>query len=102
MVRRLGHYQGSMTWYLGEWFWAVDHPERSLTGQGLNRAVQLAEAWNIPLQMRPVLPMVMHGQSVPDAKKWYIFHDTKREANKLGIPYGFVADPLGPGGNGQK
>ena len=41
--------------------------------------------------------MLMRGQSVPDAKKWYIFHDTKREANKLGIPYGFVADPLGPG-----
>lgn len=34
---------------------------------------------------------------MPDAKKWYIFHDTKREANKLGIPYGFVADPLGSG-----
>jgi 2-hydroxychromene-2-carboxylate isomerase len=27
----------------------------------------------------------------------YIFHDTKREAKKLGIDYGFVADPLGKG-----
>ena len=150
MLRRLGHYQGSMAWYLGEWFWGVDrldHLEQSLTDQGLNRdvsgaitftrtwadltsaatrlpdghpaaetalevffsirspysylglerVIQLAEAWNIPLQLRPVLPMVMRGQSVPDAKKWYIFHDTKREADKLGIPYGFVADPLGPG-----
>ncbi|OHY74075.1 hypothetical protein [Marinobacter sp. AC-23] len=37
MLRRLGHYQGSMTWYLGEWFWGVDrldHLERSLTNQG--------------------------------------------------------------------
>ncbi|MBZ0333303.1 DsbA family protein [Marinobacter sp. AL4B] len=150
MLRRLGHYQGSMIWHLGEWFWGVDrldHLERSLTDQGLNRdasraitytrtwadltntstrlpdghpaaetpldvffsirspysylglerAILLAKAWNIPLQLRPVLPMVMRGQSVPDAKKWYIFHDTKREADKLGIPYGFVADPLGPG-----
>ncbi|ARM82175.1 DsbA family protein [Marinobacter salarius] len=149
LLRRLGHYQGSMTRYLGEWFWGVDrldHLERRLNEQGLNRdvpdavlftrtwsdlmssspspadghratttlevffsirspysylglerAVQLAKAWNIPLQLRPVLPMLMRGQSVPDAKKWYIFHDTKREANKLGIPYGFVADPLGPG-----
>lgn len=64
---------------------------------GLERAVELAGAWNISLQLRPVLPMVMRGQSVPDAKKWYIFHDTRREANKLGIPYGFVADPLGAG-----
>ncbi|MET4026387.1 2-hydroxychromene-2-carboxylate isomerase [Marinobacter sp. MBR-99] len=150
ILRRLGHYQGSMVWYLGDWFWGVDrldHLERSLIRQGLKRnsanailftrtwadlainatvlpanhpaaatplevffsirspysylglerAVQLANAWNIPLRLRPVLPMLMRGQSVPDAKKWYIFHDTKREANKLGIPYGFVADPLGPG-----
>ena len=150
MLRRLGHYQGSMVWYLGGWFWGVDrldHLERSFTRHGLNRhpvdtpiftrtwidltndatalpnghpaaatslevffsirspysylglerAIQLADAWKIPLRLRPVLPMLMRGQSVPDAKKWYIFHDTKREANKLGIPYGFVADPLGPG-----
>lgn len=150
MLRRLGHYQGSMVWYLGDWFWGVDrldHLERSSIRQGLNRhaadtltftrtwialtrdatalpsghpaaatslevffsirspysylglerAIQLADAWKIPLRLRPVLPMLMRGQSVPDAKKWYIFHDTKREANKLGIPYGFVADPLGPG-----
>ena len=150
LLRRLGHYQGSMTRYLGEWFWGVDrldHLERCLTEQrlnrgasntvfftrtwseltndapsvadghkttdtvlevffsirspysylGLERAIQLASAWNISLQLRPVLPMLMRGQSVPDTKKWYIFHDTKREARKLGIPYGFVADPLGPG-----
>jgi 2-hydroxychromene-2-carboxylate isomerase len=150
LLRQLGHYQGSMTWYLGEWFWGVDrldHLEKSLAGQGLGkgdsdtpnfvrtwaglgssaselaadhpaadtalevffsirspysylgleRAVQLADAWKIPLRLRPVLPMLMRGQSVPDAKKWYIFHDTKREANKLGISYGFVADPLGAG-----
>ncbi|WP_036133607.1 DsbA family protein [Marinobacter nitratireducens] len=150
LLRRLGHYQGSMVWYLGDWFWGVDrldHLEQSLSRQGRNRnaanariftrtwadlsrkatplpddhpaghvplevffsirspysylglerAIQLANAWNIPVKLRPVLPMLMRGQSVPDAKKWYIFHDTKREANKLGIPYGFVADPLGSG-----
>lgn len=123
MLRRLGHYQGSMVWYLGDWFWGVDrldHLERSLTRQGLKRnaaeattftrtwadltanatalpgnhpatktslevffsirspysylglerATRLANAWNIPLQLRPVLPMLMRGQSVPDAKKW--------------------------------
>jgi len=152
-LRRLGHYQGSMTYYLGEWFWGVDrldHLERSLIDQGLSRetsvditftqtwagvgstpvglpegledhpasdtplevffsirspysylglerAITLAHNWNVPLRLRPVLPMLMRGQSVPDAKKWYIFHDTKREALKLGISYGFVADPLGPG-----
>lgn len=142
----LGHYQGSMLHFRGEWFWGVDrldHLERLLIREGrahqpdqtpawdrtwatlgqdaqplespdqalevffsirspysylgLERAVLLARAWNIPLRLRPVLPMLMRGQSVPDAKKWYIFQDTKREATKLGIPYGFVADPLGPG-----
>jgi 2-hydroxychromene-2-carboxylate isomerase len=43
--------------------------------------------------------MVMRGLSVPKTKKMYIFHDTKREAQKLGIDYGFVADPLGEGVN---
>lgn len=64
---------------------------------GLERATQLAEYIGCPLQIKPVLPMVMRGQAVPAAKKWYIFKDTKREAEKLGIPYGFVADPLGAG-----
>jgi 2-hydroxychromene-2-carboxylate isomerase len=156
-LHRLGHYQGSMVYYQGEWFWGVDrldhlehrlmangleiqedvraktperetlhftrtweglgrdaiklsqdHPARTplevffsirspYSYLGLERSVDLARAWNLPLQIRPVLPMVMRGQQVPDAKKWYIFHDTKREADKLGIPYGFVADPLGAG-----
>ena len=39
--------------------------------------------------------MVMRGMSVPGPKKLYIFLDTKREATKLGLPYGFLADPLG-------
>ena len=28
LLRRLGHYQGSMTRYLGEWFWGVDRLNR--------------------------------------------------------------------------
>ena len=64
---------------------------------GLERAKQLADYFECPLHIRPVLPMLMRGQAVPPAKKWYIFRDTKREAEKLGIPYGFVADPLGAG-----
>ncbi|WP_417530738.1 DsbA family protein [Marinobacter lipolyticus] len=146
----LGHYQGSMLHFRGEWFWGIDrldhlenlliregltfspptdatwtrtwtdlgkhakpleqsHPARNdaleiffsirspYSYLGLERAIMLANAWNLPLELRPVLPMLMRGQAVPDAKKWYIFQDTKREATKLGIPYGFVADPLGAG-----
>jgi len=47
--------------------------------------------------VRPVLPMVMRGLPVPRAKKLYIVHDAKREADRLGIPFGHVCDPLGKG-----
>jgi len=41
--------------------------------------------------------MVMRGLPVPRAKRFYIVHDTKREADRLGIPFGHVCDPLGKG-----
>ncbi|MCL1057319.1 DsbA family protein [Shewanella gelidimarina] len=64
---------------------------------GLEQAVLLARKYHIPLIVKPVLPMVMRGLAVPHAKKMYIFHDTKREARRLNINYGKVADPLGLG-----
>jgi len=64
---------------------------------GLEQAMKLAQHYQLELEVKPVLPMIMRGLSVPNTKKMYIFHDTKREAQKLGIDYGFVADPLGKG-----
>ncbi len=64
---------------------------------GLEHAVKLAQHYNIELIIKPVLPMVMRGLSVPNTKKMYIFHDCKREAEKHYINYGYVADPLGKG-----
>lgn len=64
---------------------------------GLERVAQLAQHYQIPLQVKPLLPMLMRGLSVPRAKTFYIFGDIKREADKLSLPYGFVADPLGVG-----
>ena len=66
---------------------------------GLQQAIKMAKHYRLKLDIKPVLPMVMRGLSVPKRKKMYIFHDTKREAQKLGIDYGFVADPLGEGVN---
>lgn len=63
----------------------------------LERCIKLTEHYDVPLIIKPVIPMLMRGLPVPKTKKFYIFHDTKREANKLGIDYGFVADPLGAG-----
>lgn len=66
---------------------------------GLQQAIKLAQHYQLTLEVKPILPMIMRGLSVPDTKKMYIFHDTKREAEKLNIDYGFVADPLGAGVN---
>ena len=66
---------------------------------GLQQAIKLAEHYQLTLDIKPVLPMIMRGLAVPKTKKMYIFHDTKREAEKLNIDYGFVADPLGAGVN---
>lgn len=60
--------------------------------------VQAAQAhWPGPIQVRPVLPMVMRGLKVPTRKRLYIVRDTKREADRKGIPFGLVADPVGAG-----
>lgn len=73
-------------------YWSARSPYSYLA---LVRSVRIAEQYGVELIIKPVLPMMMRNMFVPDTKKMYIFHDTKREAKKLGIPYGFVADPLG-------
>lgn len=49
------------------------------------------------LHFRPVLPMVMRGLQVPNAKKMHLLRDAKREADRLGIPFGRIVDPVGAG-----
>ncbi|MCB9594432.1 MAG: DsbA family protein [Sandaracinaceae bacterium] len=49
------------------------------------------------VRVKPVLPLVMRGMKVPRAKRLYIVHDAKREADRLGIPFGRICDPLGVG-----
>lgn len=61
------------------------------------RAAALAERLGVELVRRPVLPMVMRGLPVPLAKRLYILRDTKREAQRWGLPFGDVCDPVGKG-----
>jgi 2-hydroxychromene-2-carboxylate isomerase len=77
-----------------ELYWSLRSPYSYI---GLVRARQLAEHYDVPLVVKPVLPMVMRRMQVPGAKSFYIFRDVKREADKYGIDFGFVADPLGEG-----
>jgi 2-hydroxychromene-2-carboxylate isomerase len=65
----------------------------------LKRFYAIADAFGLELRLRPVLPMVMRGMQVPRPKLIYIAKDTTREAERLGIPYGRIADPVGAGVN---
>ncbi|MFM8481461.1 MAG: DsbA family protein [Gammaproteobacteria bacterium] len=59
------------------------------------RVRALAKHHGATLRLRFVLPMVMRGLPVPLAKRLYILKDTQREALRLGMPFGDVADPVG-------
>jgi 2-hydroxychromene-2-carboxylate isomerase len=63
----------------------------------LARTFEIADAFGLKLVVRPVLPMVMRGLSVPKAKLLYIVRDANREAKALNLPFGKFADPLGSG-----
>jgi len=77
-----------------EIFWSIRSPYSYV---GLLRAKQLANYYQVPLVVKPVLPMVMRRMKVPKSKRFYIAMDTKREADKYDIDFGFIADPLGDG-----
>lgn len=59
------------------------------------RVRALADAYGLELRLRFVLPMVMRGLPVPPAKRNYITLDAAREARRVGVPFGRVADPVG-------
>ena len=63
----------------------------------LQRTYEIADAFGLQLNVRPVLPMVMRGMQVPRKKLLYIAKDTSREAERLGVPFGKMADPVGKG-----
>lgn len=63
----------------------------------IERVTKLAAHYGADLRWRFVLPMVMRGLPVPLAKQLYIVRDCKREAERLGLPFGRVADPVGAG-----
>lgn len=64
---------------------------------GFVQAMALAEQYQLELIIKPVLPLLMRGASIPIAKQKYIYLDALREANKLGIEFNGFVDPLGAG-----
>ena len=63
----------------------------------LTRLFRIADAFGVAVRIRPVMPMVMRGMQVPRPKLKYIIADATREARRLGIPFGKMADPVGTG-----
>jgi 2-hydroxychromene-2-carboxylate isomerase len=63
----------------------------------LDRLAALADELPIELRLRPVLPMVQRGHSMPTVKRLALVQDAAREAARLGVPFGQLADPLGAG-----
>ncbi len=61
----------------------------------MQETLDLPNHFPVDIVMRPVLPMVMRGLAVPSRKRRYIVRDTKREADRIGVPFGKVFDPVG-------
>jgi len=61
------------------------------------RVRALARHYGAELRLRYILPMVMRGLPVPRVKARYIMADTKREADRVGLPFGTIVDPVGAG-----
>ena len=61
------------------------------------RVRRLAQHYGAELRLRYILPMVMRGLPIPTVKRLYIMLDTKREAERAGLPFGRAVDPVGRG-----
>jgi 2-hydroxychromene-2-carboxylate isomerase len=61
------------------------------------RAFALPARFEVEVVFRGVIPMAMRGQSVPREKGLHTLRDVKREAIRLGMPFGRIHDPIGEG-----
>jgi 2-hydroxychromene-2-carboxylate isomerase len=85
---------GSATGGTFDMFFSLRSPYSYLA---MMRALELAQQWQAKIELRPILPMVMRSLPVPRAKRLYIVRDCKREAERFGLPFGRIEDPLGAG-----
>lgn len=77
-----------------DFFFSFRSPYSYLAGP---RAFALADRYDVTVDFHGVVPMAMRGQSVPMAKRLHTLRDTKREATRLGLPFGPLHDPIGDG-----
>ena len=77
-----------------EYFFSFRSPYSYLSAP---RVFDLPRRYDVELVWRGVRPMAMRGQPLPRAKQLYILRDAAREADRLGLPFGRIYDPLGEG-----
>ncbi|MBM3386721.1 MAG: 2-hydroxychromene-2-carboxylate isomerase [Betaproteobacteria bacterium] len=75
-----------------EFFFSFRSPYSAIVAE---RVFELARHTGAQVQLRYVLPMVMRGLPVPQAKRRHIALDTAREARARGIAFGRLQDPVG-------
>ncbi len=63
----------------------------------LKSAFEIADAFGLKLEVRPVLPMIARGAAMPKSKLLYIVRDSNREARRHEVPFGRIADSAGAG-----
>jgi 2-hydroxychromene-2-carboxylate isomerase len=61
------------------------------------RAFALGDRPGVEVAYHGVIPMAMRGQKVPPAKRLHTLRDAKREADRLGMAFGRIHDPIGEG-----
>jgi len=61
----------------------------------LPQLIEFRKRYPVTIVYRPILPMVMRGMVINKEKMLYILSDCMRIAEKKGIPFGNLADPLG-------
>ena len=77
-----------------EYFFSFRSPYSYLSGP---RAFALEDRQDVDVAFRGVIPMAMRGQAVPVSKRLHTLRDAKREADRLGMPFGRIHDPIGDG-----
>ena len=61
----------------------------------LPQLIEFRKRYPVTIVYRPILPMVMRGMVINREKLLYILSDCTRIAEKKGIPFGNIIDPLG-------
>jgi len=72
--------------------WSARSPYSYLAMKPLSK---LSKKYDVKLNYKIILPMVMRGMKVSLEKRTYITKDCKRLADQNDIPFGNIVDPLG-------